>query len=490
MRGELNRIFGVETEFGCLVEPEIGYNYEAVVEAVKDHIFHEQRLGALDLHPRDEAFEPAFSGGFLINGGRLYVDAVGSHEEYATPECRSVHDIVAYDKASHRILIRALKELGLQDKVSFYNNSVDHFGGHTFGCHENYLVRSEDKFLNESVNDLFPFLVTRQIFAGSGRVGGHCIEYAGARPTMRDVTRNPVDYIWVTNVYSVRPDDNVPYQLSQRADHIIKTIASRVRFNRALINPKWEAFYSYGNTTRLHLLFGEPNQMQFAYALKIGTTCLVLDLIENRMIPPHYRLEDTLATLRDVSRDQTYKWVVKLATGETIPAIDLQRTYLKLAQKFKGRDNQTDWILKNWEETLDLLEKDPYLLSNKLDWVAKKKIVEEYMEDQNLDWSSDALHSIDLEYHNLDPNKSLFHALEEMNQAAQIVDETEITEAMTEPPINTRAYGRAQIVRQLLKSHTQTYWIEWDAVFLDRQNVIEFADPFNPYSQSTEKYGK
>ena len=159
---------------------------------------------------------------------------------------------------------------------------MDHYGGHTFGCHENYLVRSDDRFLNESVHYLYPFLVTRQIYAGVGRVGGHVIDFAGARPNYRDVSRNPVDYIWVSNIYAVRPDDTVNFQLSQRADHIIKAIASRVRFNRALINPKWEAFYGQGNTTRLHLLFGEANQMEFAYALKIGTTCLVLDLIVDK----------------------------------------------------------------------------------------------------------------------------------------------------------------------------------------------------------------
>lgn len=484
-----SRIFGVETEFGCLVDVPSG-NSESVVEAVKDYIFHEMQLGAIDLHPRDEAFEPAFSGGFLINGGRLYVDAVGSHEEYATPECRSLFDLIASDRAGQRILVRALKELDLQDVVRFYNNSVDHFGGHTFGCHENYLVRTEDRFLSEAVHYLYPFLVTRQIFAGVGRVGGHRIDFVGGKPDLTELARHPVDYIWVTNVYGVTSDPTVKYQLSQRADHIIKTIASRVRFNRALINPKWETFSSSGTTTRLHLLFGEANQMDFAYALKIGSTCLVLDLLEERRVPKKLRLADPLETLKSVSRDETYRWLVRLENGDTISAIDLQREYLRLAERYKGRDPETDWVLHNWRETLDLLEKDPNLLADRLDWVAKKHILELYMQENNLHWRSDALHSIDLEYHNINPSQSLYYALLEMGKAKLLVDEVRVLNAMTEPPKDTRAFGRGQLVRYLLKRKRTSYWVDWDAVHLDRQTVISLPDPFNPYPDIVESMGK
>lgn len=483
------RIFGIETEFGCLVDQSLG-TYETVVEAVKDHIFHDQRLGVIDRHPRDEAFEPAFSGGFLINGARLYVDAVGTHEEYATAECRSIFDVVANDRAGQRIIVRAVRELGLEEGCSFYNNSVDHFGGHTFGCHENYLVRSDDRFLNESVHYLYPFLVTRQIYAGVGRVGGHTIDFAGARPSYREVSRNPVDYIWVSNIYSVNPDDSVQFQLSQRADHIIKAIASRVRFNRALINPKWEAFYGQGNTTRLHLLFGESNQMEFAFALKVGTTCLVLDLIEDHLIPDKYRMYDPLQSLREVSRDPGYRWIVTLEDGSTIPAIDLHREYLKLARKYEGRDEETDWTLENWTQTLDALEKDPMQLHDRLDWVAKKKIVEQYMADSGAAWGDDSLHSIDLEYHNIDPAKSLHGAYAEINNAKRVITELQVLDAMTESPANTRAFGRSHLVRWLIDKRSPSYWVDWDAVYLDRQTVVELSDPFSDYGQLREIFGK
>src|SRR5579859_6804528 len=169
-RAEGDRIFGVETEFGCLVADESLGSPEAAVENIKDYLFHDLRLGAIDLHARDDVFEPAMSGGFLMNGARLYIDAVGSHLEYATAECRQLKDAVANDRAGQRQIVRAVNELGLSDAVSFYNNSVDHFGGHTFGCHENYQVRADDDFLNGAVQMLYPFLVTRQIFGGVGRV--------------------------------------------------------------------------------------------------------------------------------------------------------------------------------------------------------------------------------------------------------------------------------------------------------------------------------
>ncbi|HWD39196.1 MAG TPA: proteasome accessory factor PafA2 family protein, partial [Fimbriimonas sp.] len=169
------RIFGVETEFGCLVTDDTLGTPEMVVETLKDYLFDELKLGAIDLHARDDVFEPAQSGGFLMNGARLYIDAVGSHLEYATAECRQLKDLVANDRAGQRQIVRAINELGIDDAVSVYNNSVDHYGGHTFGCHENYLVRADDDFLNTSVQMLYPFLVTRQIFSGVGRVGGHIL---------------------------------------------------------------------------------------------------------------------------------------------------------------------------------------------------------------------------------------------------------------------------------------------------------------------------
>ncbi len=472
-----DRIFGVETEFGTLVaDPELG-NPEAAVEMIKDRVF-EQRLGLIDLHSRDDVFEPSHSGGFLLNGARLYVDAVGSHLEYATAECRDLKDLVANDRAGQRMIVRAIKDLGFEDVVSVYNNSVDHFGGHTFGCHENYLILAEDDLLNRVAHQLYPFLVTRQIFAGVGRVGGHRLTAEGGLPTEREIRENPIDFIWVSHVYGVVPDDTVEFQLSQRADHILKGMASRVRFNRALINPKWEHYYSFdGLTTRLHLLFGEPNQNEFAYALKIGTTCLVVRLLEEGRLGPEVILDHPIVALREVSRDPTYRWPVRLMSGDTIGAVDLQRIYLEAAQVYRGECAQTDWILDEWASVLDGLERDPMQLGDRVDWVAKRQIVEAYRAAEGLEWSDDALHSVDLEYHNIDPAQSLFGAV----PARRVVSDLDIVDAMTEPPKNTRAFRRGQLVREVLdRKGPRFYLFEWNSVSTGRHQHEDLSDPFDP----------
>ncbi len=458
---------------------------ENAVEAIKDYIFYELRLGAIDLHSRDEVFEPAQSGGFLINGGRLYIDAVGSHLEYATAECRTLKDVVAHDRAGQRIIVRALKELGLDDVISVYNNSVDHFGGHTFGCHENYLAHIDEDFYGQRAQGLYPFLVTRQIFAGVGRVGGHVLTTTNHRPTYEEVAENPIDYVWVSQVYGVHPDDSVPFQLSQRADHILKTVASRVRFNRAMINPKWEHFYSHDSMQRLHLLFGESNQSEYAYALKVGTTSLVLRLLEDNLVPDDIALASPLIALRQVSRDQTYRWRVEMLDGSYMGAVDLQRRYLTLAERYRDDSPDTNWVLDQWAATLDGLETDPMSLADRLDWVAKRKMVEQYMAEEGLDWTADALHSIDLEYHNIHPEQSLFHALQEMGETTRLILDLDITLAMTDPPENTRAFGRAQLVRQVIARKSPRFYVfDWNGASLDRHHFVEMSDPFERYDNS------
>lgn len=478
------RIFGVETEFGCLVSDETIGNSEVVVEAIKNQVFYDQKLGVIDLHARDDVFEPARSGGFLINGARLYIDAVGSHLEYATAECRDLKSLIANDRAGHRIITRAIRELGIQDQVGIYNNSVDHFGGHTFGCHENLLVRMEEDFFSIQAPKLYAFLVTRQIFAGVGRVGGHLLTADHGRPTSAEVQSNPIDYIWVSNVYGVVPDHSVNFQLSQRSDHILKTVASRVRFNRALINPKWEHFYSHENMQRLHLLFGESNMMEFAYALKIGTTSLVLQLSEDGLLDEVPMMAQPLVDLRLISRDPTYAWKCWTYEGEETSAIEIQRRYLDLCSRYQGQSAEVDWILENWAQTLDQLEKDPMQLGDRLDWVAKKQIVDQYIAEEGLEPDDDALHSVDLEYHNIDADRGLFYALQEMGETKRVVDDLDITDAMTDPPANTRAKGRSSLIRKILaQKGRKLYAVDWNGVALGPNNYRDLPDPYETYSQ-------
>jgi proteasome accessory factor A len=289
---------------------------------------------------------------------------------------------------------------------------------------------------------------------------------------------NPVDYIWVSNIYGVIPDDRVDFQLSQRADHIIKTVASRVRFNRALINPKWETMYSHNGMTRLHLLFGESNQNEFAYALKVGTTSIVLRLLEDGLVPESIAISQPLIALREVSRDPEYKWMVDRMVGGPISAVNLQREYLNLAQVYRGESEQTDWILREWEAILDGLEKDPLGLGDRIDWVSKRSIVDDYRREEGLTWQDDALHSVDLEYHNINPEESLFYAYQDMGLTRRLLSDVDITMAMTDPPANTRAKARAQLVERVIKEKTRFYAFDWNGVAIDRHQYYELADPF------------
>jgi proteasome accessory factor A len=314
-----------------------------------------------------------------------------------------------------------------------------------------------------------------------GRVGGHILTAEHFRPSYSEVVENPIDYIWVSSVYGVMPDDSVQFQLSQRADHILKTIASRVRFNRALINPKWEHYYSHDMMTRLHLLFGESNQNEYAYALKVGSTQLAIQLMEDDLLNERFYLAQPLAAMRDVSRDPTYRWIVECADGRSISAIDLQREYLKAAELYRGCNDQTDWILDEWESVLDGLESDPMAMGDRIDWVAKRQIVESYREENGIDWSDDALHSVDLEYHNINPDQSLFHAWQEMGNAKRVCTELDILDAMTDAPKNTRAAARAKLVERVMKRKgPRTYMIDWSGVSLDRYTYVDLSDPFDP----------
>lgn len=483
------RVFGLETEFGCFVrDPSVG-DVETVVERVKDTAFLSRRLGLLDLHSRDFAFEPARSGGFLVNGGRLYIDAVGSHEEYATPECSTLREIVLYDRAGRALLQTLLEDAGLQDAVSFHNNSVDHFGGHTFGCHENYLLRTDGESLAEALACLLPFLVTRQILAGVGRVGGHRLTRRPTRANIMTLSEHEADYIWVSNFYGVEIDHSVEFQLSQRADHIVRLVSSRVRFNRAIINPKWDAGLGDGNTQRLHLLFGEANPSEYATMLKVGTTSLVLDLVEMRVIPSDLHLREPLLALREVSRDPTYRWVVTLHDGRTMPSVDLQRRYLRAAQRYlRGRDEDTDWVLQEWERTLDDLERDPLSTSDRLDWAAKRVLYQTYIDSEGVSWQDDVLQSLDLEYHNVNPTASLHAALELEGSMHRFTDDVEVAQAMLRPPETTRAHARGNIVAALIDRGARDYVVDWDGVYLEGGVQINLSDPLRNYAREADRF--
>src|SRR5947207_1697397 len=257
----MDRIAGIETEYGCLLsEEEPHVNSELWPAKVKNYLFRKADAGTIDLHYRDYE-EPPGNGGFLLNGGRLYLDM--GHIEYASPECLHLHDLVTYELAGDDLLQSSLVALGAEGRVSFIKNNVDHHTGATFGCHENYLMKREAQFTPPILGTLLTFLATRQLFTGAGRVG----------------QSNPLAF----DFEPPQPEAQVNFQLSQRADHIVNDIYQWVQFNRAIINARDEPLADYRKYRRLHLLIGDSNMSPFATALKIGTTACVLSLLETVM---------------------------------------------------------------------------------------------------------------------------------------------------------------------------------------------------------------
>src|SRR3954466_12646376 len=263
MLRRMDRIVGIETEYGCLVSDEgLHASSEVWPAKIKNHLFRRAAAGTIDLHYRDYE-EPPGNGGFLLNGGRIYLDM--GHIEYASPECLSIRDLVTYDLAGDQLLQCALEELGVAGRVSFIKNNVDHQTGATFGCHENYLMRREAQFTPPVLGTLLGFLATRQIFTGAGRVG----------------QANPLAF----DFEPPRPEARVDFQLSQRADHIVNDIYQWVQFKRAIINARDEPLADFRRYRRLHLLIGDSNMSPFANALKLGTTSCILTLMEEGNLP-------------------------------------------------------------------------------------------------------------------------------------------------------------------------------------------------------------
>src|SRR5215212_4104085 len=328
----LNRIFGLETEYGLLVHQDRpDHSPTWFAHQLRDHIFHSQRRGVLDLHHRGHD-EPPGNGGFLTNAGRMYLDM--GHLEYASPECESLTDVVASDRAGDQILQRAVDELGWADSVSLIKNNIDHETDATFGSHENYLVTRRFPFSKRGLGPLVTFLVTRQIFTGSGRVGAASLQDAWIQMDRLIVPRAAMGH--------GQKVSQLPFQISQRADYIVNDFFEWVQQNRAIINTRDEPLADPNQYRRIHLLLGDSNMAEYATALKLGTTGLVLQLIEEGHAPRGLDMHEPVEVLQEISQDQERQWLVTLASGKTISAIDTQERFLEAAQEHcKGQDEET-----------------------------------------------------------------------------------------------------------------------------------------------------
>lgn len=386
----------------------------------------------------------------LINGGRYYVDH--AHPEYCTPECTTARDIVVYEKAGDLILdfsrLNAEGTLPADQEIIIYKNNTD-YKGHSYGSHENYLFPREIEF-QDLVDGLIPFFVTRQIIAGAGKVGA-------------ENNADPVDF-----------------QISQRADFFETEVGLSTMVARPIINTRDEPHADDRIYRRLHVIIGDSNMSEFSIYLKIGITSLVLRLIQKGVLKDQFKLVDPVSDIKRVSRDLTCRQKLNLNNGLQQSPIELQRAYLDLIRKFIPFDqlSETDRdILSKWDFILRELELDPMRLDQHLDWVIKKRLLETYINRHGFDWKDSRVRMVDLQYHDLRPNKGLYLRLLKNGRIVTIVNQEEVVRAITQPPTDTRAYFRGTCLRKFAQDIYSVSWNSMvfcidgsalDKVFMDR----------------------
>lgn len=477
----MKRVFGIETEYGITVDgqetvdvvhesieivrryTEYGalmkwdYNLEdphqdargfRAPELLQDT--DESSYYEIDKH-RALSFEEIKSDLVLSNGARFYNDH--AHPEYSTPECSTLREIVAQDKAGERILgecaRRRNKQLRPDREVRLYKNNTD-FIGHSYGCHDNYLMRREVPW-DRLVTDVVPFLVTRQIFAGAGKMGLEGESIAG-QPGV--------------------------FQISQRADFFSVLVSIDTMNRRPIVNTRDEPHANVSRYRRFHVIIGDSNMSEFATALKIGTTALVLEVIEKNEAPK-LDLANPVEATKSISRDQMCDWIIELRDGRKISAIEIQRLYLAAAQKHCERTEETNWLLTEWERVLNDLQQDVMLCRDRLDWVAKKFLLTTFRDEEKLDWTDQWLQSIDLEYHNISLENGLYNELVRSGQMRRFISEQEIKDAIFQPPSSTRAFFRGRAVAKFNDWITS---IQWDEIVFRANGgtrTVNLTEAFN-----------
>jgi len=379
----------------------------------------------------------------LTNGARLYVDH--AHPEYSTPEVTNPRDLVLWDKAGERVMAEAARRAASVPNVGpihLYKNNTDNKGA-SYGAHENYLMKRQTPFA-EIVTHLIPFFVSRQVVCGAGRVG-------------------------------IGQDGSTPgFQISQRADYFEVEVGLETTLKRPIINTRDEPHADAEKYRRLHVIIGDANLSEISTYLKVGTTAIVLSMIEARALPGDLGIADPVAELKAVSHDPTLRHLIRLRDGRRLTALDLQWAYLERARAFvevDGADEMTADVLDRWESVLDRLGRDPMLCADELDWVAKLRLLEGYREREGLSWSSPKLQLVDLQYADVRPEKGLYYRLVARGAMKRLVDEEEVIRAMTEPPEDTRAYFRG---RCLAKYAGEVVAASWDSVIFDvgRESLV------------------
>ena len=444
------RIYGLETEYG--VTCTFRGQRRLTPDEVARYLF------------RDVVAWGRSSNAFLPNGGRLYLD-VGSHPEYATPECDSLVEAVTHDRAGERIVEQLaisaearLEAESVRGTVFVFKNNTDS-AGNSYGCHENYLTRrSDDPSLYSS--HLIPFLITRQIYAGAGKV--------------LNTARGPI------------------YAISQRADHIWEGLSSATTRSRPIINSRDEPHADAESFRRLHVIVGDSNMSEYTTFLKVGVVACVLRMLEDPTISfRDFSLENPIRAIRDISHDMTCRQRVQLATGRELSALDIQREFLQAALDYSDRRGFNDeemMALRMWEHCITAIERDPLELDTEVDWVIKYKLIEAYRERHGLALGDPQVQLVDLQYHDVSRERGMFYKLEKRDRAQRICDDESIEMARREPPQTTRARLRGEFIRRA-RERGRDVTVDWVHLKVNdqAQRTVLCKDPFAATDERVER---
>ena len=401
---------------------------------------------------------------FLRNGARLYLD-VGSHPEYATPECDSLVDLVTHDKAGERILEgllvdadRRLREEGIAGDIYLFKNNTDS-AGNSYGCHENYLVEREGDF-TKFTDVLIPFLVSRQVYAGAGKV------LQTARGAM--------------------------YCVSQRAEHIWEGVSSATTRSRPIINTRDEPHADAERFRRLHVIVGDSNMSETTMLLKVGSTDLVLRMVEAGIVLRDMTLDNPIRAIREVSHDMTGRSRVRLANGREMSALEIQWEYLNRAKDFtekNGVDPVSLRVLEMWERALTAIE-DGNLdkIAREIDWVTKYQLIERYRAKHDLPLSAPRVAQLDLAYHDVHRGRGLYYLLQKNGAVDRVTTDLKIFEAKSIPPQTTRAKLRGEFIRRAQEKR-RDFTVDWVHLKLNdqAQRTVLCKDPFRSVDERVEK---
>jgi len=444
------RIFGLENEYGvtCTLRGQRRLSPDEVARYLFRRVVSWGRS----------------SNVFLANGARLYLD-VGSHPEYATPECDSILDLVVHDKAGERILEQLLasaeqrlREEGIRGVIYLFKNNTDS-AGNSYGCHENYLTSRRDDFAHYA-EVLIPYFVSRQIYAGAGKV------LQTARGAM--------------------------FCISQRAEHIWEGVSSATTRSRPIINTRDEPHSDAERYRRLHVIVGDSNMSEYATFLKVGATSILLRMLEDpSVVLRDMTLENPIRAIREISHDMTCTRRVRLANGRELSALEIQGEYLNRALRYadaKGLSPLEQRALEMWEHCLTALESDPFKLDRECDWVIKHNLIESYRAKHDLPLASPKVALVDLQYHDVNRSRGLFYRMQERDYVERMCTDEAIDAAVDEPPQTTRARLRGEFIRRA-KERKRDYTVDWVHLKLNdqAQRTVLCKDPFKARDERVEK---